>query len=116
MKRVILADLETQQPDASISRKVASAERLEFIEYRYRGGAQFPLHRHPSEQFTIVIQGALVFTNEQAEACRLDVGEGVFIAGNEPHGAHVPEDIEETVTYNVFTPRRSEVPNMSAKD
>lgn len=113
MKRVILAQLETEQPDTSIRRKRASAERLEFIEYRYRGGAQFPLHHHPSEQFTIVVQGALIFTDDRSEECHLSEGEGVFIAGDEPHGAYVPEEIDETVTYNVFTPRRSEVPGMA---
>ena len=112
MRQVILAELEAEQPDASIRRKRASAERLEFIEYRYRGGAQFPVHSHESEQFTIVVQGALVFTNGQSAACHLREGEAVFIAANEPHGAQVPEEIEETVTYNVFTPRRAEIPGM----
>lgn len=113
MRRVILADLETEQPDALVCRKRASAERLEFIEYRYRGGAQFPVHSHESEQFTIVVQGTLVFTDGQSRECCLNEGEGVFIPSNEPHGAHVPEDIAETVTYNVFTPRRSEIPGLA---
>ena len=109
MRHVVLADLESEDPDASICRKKASAERLEFIEYRYRGGAQFPVHSHESEQFTIVVQGTLVFTDGQSEECRLNEGEGVFIAANEPHGARVPEDVDETVTYNVFTPTRGTI-------
>ncbi|MFQ5794020.1 MAG: cupin domain-containing protein [Candidatus Bipolaricaulia bacterium] len=110
MKKIVLAEQPVEMLNPNVSRKLVRGERLEFIEYRYRGGARFPVHTHPSEQLTIVVRGRLTFTTPGATELTLEAGEAVLIPPNEPHGAFVPEEVEGTVTYNVFTPVRTELP------
>lgn len=110
MRKVSLAELPPENAGSGIARKAERGERVEFVEYRYDGGSRFPVHAHASEQLTIVVQGSLTFTSPGGSELSVNPGELVLISANEPHGAIVPEGIEETVTYNVFSPVRSALP------
>lgn len=111
IKKVTLKALPEAQLGPGVRRRVVRGERLEFLIYAYRRGARFPVHAHPAEQLTIVLQGQLVLQGQDGQLI-VNAGEAVFIPANEPHGASVPEDIEEeeTVTYNIFTPVRAKLP------
>ena len=110
MKKIRLAATPAEKLNAVVRRKVARGDQLELIEYTYEKGARFALHAHPAEQLTIVLKGGLVFVQPHAEEITLAEGEALFVPANTPHGAFVPEGIEKTVTYNVFTPVRSDLP------
>lgn len=102
-----------QDVGGGIDRTLVRGEAMEFIRYIYRGGSTFPVHEHPSEQITVVEQGRIIFRDSDAdEGTRVEVssGELVVIPPDEPHGAFVPHDCEETVTYNFFSPVRDELP------
>ena len=113
MKKTVLAAKKADQPGEGVERKVIRGNSLEFIQYVYDGGSNFPVHSHPAEQMTWVVEGKLVFRtpdSDPPEEIIVSPGEMVVIPSNEPHGASVPEDCEETVTYNVFSEIRKDLP------
>ncbi len=113
MQKYELDDSGRQDVGEGIDRTLVRGESMEFIRYTYRGGSRFPVHSHPSEQMTIVAQGRIIFRDSESDgSAEVEVGQGelVVIPSNEPHGAFVPQDCGETVTYNVFSPVREELP------
>ena len=46
------------QPFAGIERATCSTERTTLVRYRFEPGATFPLHSHPEEQLTVVLEGS----------------------------------------------------------
>ena len=104
-----LPSLESEVLSDKVTRQRLAGERLEFIRYRYQAGAVFARHQHEAEQLTIVLRGKLVFTFDDEEVS-LEAGDALLIASNRAHGAFVPNDAEETLTYNLFSPVRQQLP------
>lgn len=113
MKKSNFSAKKGDQLREGVKRKVVRGDLLEFVEYTYDGGSSFPVHSHPAEQMTWVVRGELVFRTpdtDPPEEFTLLPGELVVIPSNEPHGASVPESCEETVTCNVFSEVRKDLP------
>jgi len=119
MKKWSLDKEQSSNLGKEIQRTVIRGSSLEFIEYIYVGGSKFPVHSHSSEQLTIVLKGELVFRVPEGSSeseVLLEEGDLVIIPPDEPHGAFVPAKCEETVTYNLFSPVREELPGANVED
>lgn len=113
MKKINVSKAEPETLSKGVGRTVIRGDSLEFIQYSYKGGSTFPVHSHPSEQMTVVVKGTLIFRNPECsrgDELAVSRGELVVIPSGEPHGASVPEDCEETITYNFFSPVRDDLP------
>jgi quercetin dioxygenase-like cupin family protein len=67
-------------------------------------GAHVPLHSHPNEQLTYVLEGALLFRIDGREFT-VRAGEVLTIPPNMPHEAFA---LEDTVDLDIFNPPRQD--------
>jgi quercetin dioxygenase-like cupin family protein len=72
-------------PYAGIRRRVVTTAKATVTEYRFDPGATFPIHEHPEEQITLVLDGEIAFT---AGAERRELGAGAWsvVPGDVAHG------------------------------
>ena len=87
-----------------VSRKIVAGERQMLAQIYLKRGAVVPLHRHPSEQMTYVLQGALRAVVHGDEVIVRE-GEILHVPPGVPHQA---EAIEDTFTLDLFCPIREE--------
>lgn len=87
-----------------VSRKVVSGERQMLAQLYLKRGALVPLHSHPSEQMTFVLQGALRFLVEGEETIVRE-GEVLHIPAGVPHQT---EALEDTFELDMFSPPRED--------
>ena len=87
-----------------ISRKIITGEREMLAQIYLKRGALVPMHSHPGEQMTYVLQGALKFMVEGEETIVRE-GEVLHI----PSGvSHQIEALEDTFELDVFSPIRQD--------
>ncbi len=65
-----------------------------------------PLHHHPQEQVTLVIQGKMMVVSGDGSEAVLEPGDTAYFAGNEPHRV-INLLNEPSSGVDIFTPRRS---------
>ncbi|MEQ1758283.1 MAG: cupin domain-containing protein [Vicinamibacterales bacterium] len=87
-----------------VSRKIVAGDRQMLAQIYLKRGALVPVHSHPSEQMTYVLQGALRF---------LVAGEETIVREGEvlhiPAGvSHQSEALEDTFELDVFSPLRED--------
>jgi quercetin dioxygenase-like cupin family protein len=78
-------DIEVERPYDGIARRVVTTAKATVQEYRFEPGATFPLHQHPQEQFTLVLEGELSFTAD-GETHELSAGAWSVVPGEVEHG------------------------------
>ena len=86
------------------SRKVVSGERQMLAQIYLKRGALVPVHSHPSEQMTYVLQGALRFLVGGEERVVRE-GEVLLIPAGTVHQC---EALEDTFELDLFSPIREE--------
>ena len=96
--------IETEKLSKTITRQMLSGENATVARIFLARGAYVPRHAHESEQFSIILSGALKFIFDDGEAV-VRTGEIVYIPSNKPHAA---EALEDTVDLDVFSPRRED--------
>lgn len=69
-----------------------------------RKGCVVPLHSHPNEQITYILEGALKFLLQEKEIV-VRAGEVLLIPSGVPHSA---EALEDTIDLDVFCPPRAD--------
>jgi len=57
-----LEQIGAETPYAGIARRVLNTSKATVQEYRFDAGATFPIHHHPQEQFTLVLEGEISFS------------------------------------------------------
>jgi len=74
-----------ETPFDGIARRVMTTSKATVQEYRFDPHATFPLHRHPQEQITLVLEGEVSFT---AADQRHELGAGAWsvVPGDVDHG------------------------------
>ena len=77
--------LEAESPYAGIDRRVLTTSQATVQEYSFEPGASFPLHNHPQEQITLVLEGELSFT-AAGVSHELTAGAWSVVGGDVPHG------------------------------
>ncbi len=87
-----------------VSRKLVTGEREMLAQVYLKRGCLVPLHSHPSEQMTYVLQGALRFV-VAGEEITVREGEVLHIPSSVEHQA---EALEDTFELDVFSPIRQD--------
>jgi quercetin dioxygenase-like cupin family protein len=96
--------IETEQLSELITRQMLSGEHTTVARIFLARGAFVPRHSHVSEQFSLILSGALRFIFDDREVM-VRAGEILFIPAKVPHAA---EALEDTVDLDVFSPRRED--------
>lgn len=98
-------ELELDKLGDGLSRKVlAQNKNLMMVEVYFEAGTVAPVHSHPHEQCTYVIEGEFEFTI--GETTRIVVaGDSMYKQPHIPHGAKC---LQAGRLLDVFTPRRDD--------
>lgn len=97
-------ELGKEQMNEKITREMLSGEDGTIARVILSRGAIVPRHSHRSEQFTLILSGALKFFFDDGETV-VRTGELLHIPANVPHKA---EALEDTVDIDFFSPRRED--------
>ena len=96
--------IEMEKLSDTITRQMFNGEHATVARIFLARGAVVPRHAHPSEQYSLILSGALQFTFDDQEVV-VRAGEMVFIPSNVPHAAAA---LEDTVDLDIFSPRRED--------
>jgi quercetin dioxygenase-like cupin family protein len=96
--------IEVEKLSNTITRQMLSGEHTTVARIFLARGAYVPRHEHVSEQFSLILEGALKFIFDDREVV-VGAGELIFIPSRVPHAA---EALEDTVDLDVFSPRRED--------
>ncbi len=96
--------IETEKLSATITRQMLSGEHTTVARIFLARGAYVPRHAHASEQFSLILDGALKFIFDDHEVV-VRGGEMIFIPSHVPHAAQA---LEDTVDLDIFSPRRED--------
>ncbi len=97
--------LDPQALGPGIERKMVIGQSLMACRLRFAPGVGTPVHRHPHEQMTLVLQGRVRFTIEGTERIAV-AGDALHFPSNVEHGATMLD--EEVVLVDLFTPIRQD--------
>jgi len=87
-----------------VSQKIVAGDREMLAQTYLKRGALVPVHAHPSEQMTYVLQGSLRFLVDGEEVIVRE-GEVIHIRSGVSHQA---EALEDTFALDVFSPVRED--------
>ncbi len=104
MEKTSWDKIEMEKLSETITRQMLSGEHTTVARIFLARGAYVPRHSHASEQFSLILSGALKFSFDDSELV-VRAGEIMFIPGNVPHAA---EALEDTMDLDVFAPRRED--------
>lgn len=104
MEKMSWEKLEGERLSKLISRQMLSGENATVARLLLARGAVVPRHYHVSEQFSLILSGALKFVFDDREVL-VNAGEVLFIPANVPHSAVA---LEDTVDVDFFAPRRED--------
>jgi len=88
-----------------VMRRAVYLDNVMMTFFHFEPGKVVPVHNHPHEQITYVVQGAMEFTLN-GETRVLRAGDGVCCPPDAPHGAVVLD--EPTVALDAWYPLREE--------
>ena len=97
-------NVERVKMNEAITRQLITGSQAMLARFVLRKGAIVPTHSHPSEQFSMILEGALKFLMEGKEFVAR-AGDIVEIPSNVPHYA---EALEDTVALDVLAPLRED--------
>ena len=93
-----------EHPFPGVSRRTNHTEQATVSAYAFEPEASFPIHTHPEEQITVVLEGTVVFEVE-GERHALGPGETYALAAHLEHGLQAGPDGARFLA--VVVPRRS---------
>ena len=97
--------IKTEKLSEIITRQMVSGEEATLARIMLTKGALVPRHEHRSEQYTMIVSGALRFRFDDGSETVVHGGEFLVIPAHVPHEA---EALEDTVDIDFFAPRREE--------
>jgi quercetin dioxygenase-like cupin family protein len=74
-----------EHPFPGVARRTNQTAKATVSAYAFEPGAEFPIHTHPEEQITVVLEGTVVFEVE-GERHALGPGETYVVAPHLEHG------------------------------
>ena len=106
-RRYAWNDLPREKLSSGISRRLVTGDNMMIAHVYLDKGAVVPVHSHPNEQITYILQGALRFLlgDDQLEEVIVRAGEVLTIPSNLPHSAIA---LEDTLDVDVFNPPRQD--------
>ena len=103
-------DLAEEWLSDKVSRRLVTGDKIMLGYIVLKKGCVVPFHKHPNEQMTIVLKGALEFTID-GKRMLVKEGEVLAIPSNVEHKA---EALEDTIDLDCFSPPREDW--LSGKD
>lgn len=97
------ADLEAHEPYPGVVRRSFDSDKATVNQYAFAPAARFPIHRHESEQITLIEEGEVDLTVDGVTR-RLRAGDWSVVAGDVEHGITAGPDGARIVA--VVVPRR----------
>jgi quercetin dioxygenase-like cupin family protein len=97
--------VEKENLSAHITRQMLNGEDATLARIFIARGGIVPRHSHRSEQFSMILSGALKFYFDDGGETVVGAGEIILIPANVPHKA---EALEDTVDIDFFAPRRED--------
>lgn len=85
-------------------RTMSYSDKVMLTHFNLEQGTDIPLHSHPHDQITFVVEGEIELTIG-GEAFVLKAGDSVLSPGNVRHGVKV---IQKSVVIDVFAPPRED--------
>lgn len=104
MEKTSWEKMEGEQLNKLVKRQMLSGDNATVARLLMTRGAVVPRHCHVSEQFSLILSGALKFIFDDREVI-VRGGEVLYIPANEPHSAVA---LEDTVDLDFFAPRRED--------
>ena len=101
--------MEREKLNDQIDREMVVGDKLMLARVFLKKGAHVPLHHHPNEQVTYILEGALKFAIDGREIV-VRAGEVLCIPSGMPHEAWA---LEDTLDLDVFDPPREDWLNKS---
>jgi quercetin dioxygenase-like cupin family protein len=103
VRRGTLDELPVSEPFEGLRRRSIDATGATVNEYSYEPGARFPIHRHPEEQVTLILEGSVELT-AAGETATLPAGSWSVVGGDVEHGILAGPAGARIVA--IITPRR----------
>ncbi len=107
VRHVSWESLPKEELKAGLSRRLVTGEKGMLAHVYLDKGVTVPKHSHENEQFSYVLEGALLFRigDDESEEVVVRAGEVLHIPSNVPHSA---EAMEDTLDLDVFVPPRQD--------
>jgi quercetin dioxygenase-like cupin family protein len=87
------ADLPAVQASPGMTRRQVHTDHMMVVIVDFEGtGASAPLHQHPHEQISYIVEGKIHFTLGEGEEQRVDLvepGDAIVVPPNVPHSVKV---------------------------
>lgn len=99
-----LTDLTVAEPFDGLRRRTIDSTKATVNEYSFDPGARFPVHRHPEEQVTLILEGSVELT-VKGETSILEAGGWSVVAGDVEHGIRAGSEGARILA--IITPRRT---------
>jgi quercetin dioxygenase-like cupin family protein len=94
-----------ETPADGIERRMMVGQQLMACRLHFAPHVVTPIHRHPHEQLTLVLQGRVRFTIEGVERVAA-AGDVLHFPSNAEHGATMLD--QDVVLVDIFTPLRED--------
>ncbi len=90
-----------------LERRIINGDGMMLTHVYLKKGCVVPMHTHPNEQFTYILEGDLAFSigSEASAPIHVKAGEVLHIPGNVPHRA---EALADTLDVDIFSPPRQD--------
>ena len=100
-------DLPREKVNEALARRLITGDRVMLAHVYLTKGCLVPRHSHENEQFTYILQGALLFNigADGAEEVVVRAGEVLHLPSHVPHEARA---LEDTLDVDVFCPPRED--------
>ena len=106
MNVIHVSEGETYQPEPGWKRvSLAGSSEISVEYFEKPAGHSSPLHQHPQEQVSIVIQGRLKVVTGNGDEAILGPGDSAWFGPDEPHRIENPDD-ELAIAVDIFVPAR----------
>lgn len=97
---------ELEKPEQGITRRImAYCDKVMVCELEFVKGTTSALHKHPNEQITYVVKGALKFSVGGEEQV-VRSGDAVYMPANLEHGVLLA--LEDSTIIDTFAPKRDD--------
>ena len=98
------ADIPREELINQIGRRIVTGEKAMLAQVYLKEGSVVPMHDHPNEQLTYILEGSLrmEFSGDAPDVV-VRAGEVLVIPAGVPHGAVA---LEDTLDLDVFSPPR----------
>jgi quercetin dioxygenase-like cupin family protein len=90
--------------EGTVLRRFVTGDKMTVARIEFSRGAHLPAHRHPNEQFSLVLEGKMEFTIEGTVQV-INAGEAVHLKSEEFHGARA---LEASIILDMFAPPRTD--------